>query len=93
MTLVQNPRRVPADPAATVLGGEVIVALAEAVLSPPDPLARAVAIGDVVRELYDTLQWLHSADCGNEEVRSLLRVVEEAQQHQLRMCALVARNR
>jgi hypothetical protein len=93
MTLVESSRRVPTDPSAAVLGGEVIDALAEAVLSPPDPLARAVAIGNVVRELYDTLQWLHGADGGNEEVRSLLRVVEEAQQHQLRMNALGARSR
>lgn len=93
MTLVENARRVPADPTAAMLGGEVIDALAEAVLAPPDPLARAVAIGNVVRELYDTLHWLHGADVGNEEVRSLLRVVEEAQQHQLRMNALAAHPR
>jgi hypothetical protein len=62
--------------------------ISEAVASPPDAHARSAAISSLVREVYETMEWLHGADTENEELASLRRVVHAAQEHQKRMSAL-----
>ena len=70
------------------LTGDLIDGIAEAVASPPDPSARADAIASLVREVYETMEWLHGAGVQNEELSSLSRLVNEAQAHQQRMSKL-----
>ena len=70
------------------LTGDLIDGIAEAVASPPDPSARADAISSLVREVYETMEWLHGAGVQNEELTSLSRLVTEAQAHQQRMSSL-----
>jgi hypothetical protein len=65
--------------------GELLDGIAEAVLLPPDAQARSAAIGFLIREMYECLDWLHSSATHEDELRSLRRVVVEAQQHQARM--------
>jgi hypothetical protein len=70
-----------------ILGPELIDELAEAVASPPDAHSRSAAICSLVREMYETLEWLHSSDPHNHELHSLRLLVDEAEQHQTRMSA------
>jgi hypothetical protein len=70
------------------LRGDLIDGIAEAVASPPDPHARAAAISSVVQEVYETMEWLHGVGIENEELASLHRIVEEAQEHARRMSLL-----
>lgn len=70
------------------LSGDLIDGIAEAVASPPDPAARSTAICSLVREVYETLEWLHGAGVQNEELASLGRLLQEAQAHQQRMSKL-----
>ena len=70
------------------LTGDLIDGIAEAVASPPDPSARADAISSLVREVYETMEWLHGAGVQNEELASLNRVLQEAQAHRQRMSGL-----
>lgn len=70
------------------LTGVLIDEISEAVVSPPDAHARSAAICSLIREVYESMEWLHGADAQNEELASLSRVVAEAQAHQQRMSAL-----
>ena len=65
--------------------GELLDGIAEAVTLPPDPHARSAAIGFLIREMYECLDWLHGSAAHDDELRSLRRVVVEAQHHQERM--------
>jgi len=65
--------------------GELLDGIAEAVTLPPDPHARSAAIGFLIREMYECLDWLHGSRAHEDELQSLRRVVAEAQQHQERM--------
>jgi hypothetical protein len=67
---------------------DLIDGIAEAVASPPDPHARSAAICSLVREIYETMEWLHGTDVQHEELASLRQVVAAAQGHQQRMSAL-----
>jgi hypothetical protein len=65
--------------------GELLDGIAEAVTLPPDPHARSAAIGVLIREMYECLDWLHGSRAHEDELTSLRRVVAEAQQHEERM--------
>jgi hypothetical protein len=67
---------------------DLIDGIAEAVASPPDPHTRSAAICSLVREIYETMEWLHGTDTHHEELASLRQVVAAAQSHQQRMSAL-----
>jgi hypothetical protein len=79
---------VPASRSFDILTVDLIDGIAEAVASPPDPHTRSAAICSLVREIYETMEWLHGADASHEELVSLRQVVAEAQKHQERMSAL-----
>lgn len=70
------------------LSGVLIDEISEAVASPPDAHARSAAICSLVREIYETMEWLHGPGSQNAELISLGRVVAEAQEHQRRMSVL-----
>lgn len=79
----------PASQRSSVpLGGDLLDAVAEAVILPHDPCARSAAICSLVREVYETMEWLHGVGVHNDELDSLRRVMTEAQAHQRRMSAL-----
>jgi len=67
------------------LSPELIDGLGEAVASPSDAHSRSAAICSLVREMYETMEWLHSSDPDNHELHSLRLLVDEAEQHQMRM--------
>jgi hypothetical protein len=80
--------RTPVPRSFQDLTGVLIDEISEAVALPPDAHARSAAICSLVREVYETMEWLHGEGVDNEELGSLRRVVAEAQEHQKRMSAL-----
>ena len=80
--------QVPPSHSFDILSSDLIDGIAEAVASPPDPHARSAAICSLVREIYETMEWLHGSDTSHVELASLRQVVAEAQRHQERMSAL-----
>jgi len=80
--------QVPPSRSFDILTSDLIDGIAEAVASPPDPHARSAAICSLVREVYETMEWLHGSDTSHVELASLRQVVAEAEQHQARMSAL-----
>lgn len=88
MTAVTTSIRV-AD-SETLLSGELIDSLIEAVVLPPDALARAARVCTLVDELCAAVEWLHSSettlsDAAGIELSSLRQLVVAAHDHQRRM--------
>ena len=76
----------------TTVSGELLDALVEAVVLPPDPRARSAVIWRLVREMCDTVEWLHERDTGlgratDEELASIRRLASAAYDHRLRLAA------
>ena len=74
----------------SLLSGELIDSLIEAVVLPPDALARAARVCNLVDELCAALEWLHGSettpsDAAGIELSSLRQLVVAAQDHQVRM--------
>ena len=74
----------------SLLSGELIDSLIEAVVLPPDALARAARVCNLVDELCAALEWLHGSetilsDTAGIELSSLRQLVAAAQDHQRRM--------
>lgn len=73
---------------------DLIDALIEAVVLPPDPPARAAAISSLVYEMCLAIEWLHATEtaqdrAGELEVLSVRRLAAAVEDHQARMNALV----
>jgi hypothetical protein len=80
-----------------LLAGELVDSLIEAVVLPPDPLARSGVICELLNELYDAVDWLHGAETAltdpvAPETASLRQLVTAARDHQRRMRAFGAAN-
>jgi hypothetical protein len=75
-----------------LLAGELVDSLIEAVVLPPDPLARSAVVCDLINELCDAVDWLHATEPQSngspEETASLRELVIAAHDHQLRMRTL-----
>jgi hypothetical protein len=84
----RNKLQIPVSRSFDILTSDLVDGIAEAVASPPDPHARSAAICSLVREIYETMEWLHGKDTSHVELASLRLVVAEAQRHQERMSAL-----
>ena len=74
----------------SLLPGELIDSLIEAVVLAPDALARAVRVCNLVDELCAAVEWLHGnettlSDAAGIELCCLRQLVVAAQDHQLRM--------
>ena len=73
----------------SLLSGELIDSLIEAVVLPPDALARAARVCTLVDELCAAVEWLHGSetvsDAAGIELSSLRQLVVAAQDHQRRM--------
>jgi hypothetical protein len=74
----------------SLLPGELIDSLIEAVVLAPDAQARAVRVCNLVDELCAAMKWLHGnettlSDAAGIELRSLRQLVVAAQDHQQRM--------
>jgi hypothetical protein len=87
VTAVSNRRSASSSPSFDTLPGALIDQLAEAVMFPPDPHARSVAIARLAAEIFETIRWLHGSDPDNDELASLYRVLAEAYAHRARMAA------
>jgi hypothetical protein len=77
----------------TPLPGELIDALIEAVVIPPDPRSRSLVIGDLVNEICAAVEWSCSRDttldvAQDDELISVRQLAAATQDHQLRMRAL-----
>ena len=79
----------------SILPGELIDSLIEAVVLPADAFARSAVVCELLNELCDAVEWLNGSatlppdDSSSEESASLRQLVVAAQDHQLRMRALV----
>ena len=74
----------------SLLPGELIDSLIEAVVLPPDALARVARVCNLVDELCAAVEWLHGSettlsDTAAIELSSLRQLVVAAQDHQRRM--------
>ena len=88
MTAVTTSIRVPDSD--SLLSGELIDSLIEAVVLPPDALVRAARVCTLVDELCAALEWLHGSETtlsctAGIELSSLRQLVAAAQDHQRRM--------
>ena len=86
-----------AEPTAPV-SGEVIDALIEAVVLPPDPQARAVVISSLIGEMCAAVEWLHGsdttpADRADDERASIRRLAAAAHDHRQRMSVVASSDR
>jgi hypothetical protein len=88
MMTVTSPAFAPPDSPALV-AGELIDALIEAVVLPPDGRARAAVISCVVQEMCAAVQWLHSPDISlgggeatEDELAGLRQLATAAREHQ-----------
>lgn len=77
------------------LPGKLIDLLIEAVVLPTDALGRSALLCDLLNELCEAVDWIHSSatlpdDSTSEESASLRQLAAAAQDHQLRMTALGA---
>ena len=73
----------------TTLPGELIDALIEVVVIPPDPRSRSVVIGDLVHEICAALEWSRCSDstqddAPDDELVSIQQLTTAAQNHQRR---------
>ena len=79
---------------ASLLPGELIDSLLEAVVVPTDALTRSAVVCELLNELCNAVEWLHDGaisqpeDAGSKELASLRQLLTAAQDHQLRMRAL-----
>jgi hypothetical protein len=83
-----------ADP-HTIVSGELVDALIEAVVLPSDPRARSVVICSLVQEMCASVEWLRGSDIGlgratEAEVSSIRRLGSAAHDHRMRMAAFGA---
>ncbi|MET0695749.1 MAG: hypothetical protein ABWX96_16005 [Propionibacteriaceae bacterium] len=67
--------------------------ITDAVASPPDAQARAEAVCGLVREIYETMEWVHGANPESYELASLRGLVAAALEHQERMIQDAAQSR
>lgn len=75
--------------------GELIDALIEAVVLPPDPQTRSEVICDLVQEISDAVEWQYPTDtvlddAAHGELKSIRQVALAAHDHQRRMNAATA---
>lgn len=75
--------------------GELIDALLEAVVVPPDPQARSAVICDLVQEISTAVEWQYPAetvldDAAHDELVSIRQVAVAARDHHGRMTAAAA---
>ncbi|HWI00275.1 MAG TPA: hypothetical protein VNT27_08080 [Propionibacteriaceae bacterium] len=80
---------------AEVFAAELLDAVVEAVVTSPDPRARAAVIASMVHEMCAAARWLHETDTPLEdataqELVSIGLVAQAAQDHYLRMSSLCA---
>lgn len=59
----------------------------EVIALAPNGASRAAAITALVREIYDTVEWVNGPTTGNRELASLGRVLAEARHHNNQMSA------
>ena len=88
MTAVTTSISVPDSD--SLLSGELIDLLIEAVVLPPDALVRAERVCNLVDELCAALEWMHGSettlsDTAGIELSSLRQLVTAAQDHQRRI--------
>lgn len=74
-----------AHPPVNLLSGVVTDGINEVIALAPDRASRAAAILALVREIYDTVEWVDGSARGNEELASVGRVLAETQHHNNRM--------
>lgn len=83
----------------SLLRGELIDSLIEAVVLPTDALARSAVVCELLNELCNAVEWLHESatlprdDAPSQELAGLRQLLTAAQGHQLRMRALRAETR
>ena len=70
-----------------LLPGEVMDALADGAAAGADRVARAEAMNNTVREIFETLAWRYAENPDADELASMRRVIAEAQAHLDRMQA------
>ena len=75
---------------SALVPGELIDSLIESVVLPHNPLARAIVICDLLREMCAAVEWLQGTettpdDAVGRELASLRQLVAAAQDHQRRM--------
>ena len=76
----------------TTVSGDLLDALVEAVVLPPDPRARSAVTWRLIREMCETVEWLHERNKGSgratdEELASIRQLARAADEHRLRMAA------
>lgn len=74
------------------ISGELLDALIEAVVFPPNPQARSGLICSLVQEICATVEWRHEGDApldraSHEELAGIRRLVDAAHEHHRRMAA------
>ena len=79
LTVVPDPAPHPAR-----LPAELLDMVCEAVLSPADETTRGEVATRLIREIHDTLVWLHP-DPTHRERASFGRVLDEVEAHQARL--------
>jgi hypothetical protein len=70
----------------TTIPGELLDALVEAVVLPPDPRARSAVIWRLVQEICDTVEWRYGRDrrfgrATDAELASIRRLAGAARDH------------
>jgi hypothetical protein len=79
----------------SLLPGELIDSLIEAVVVPTDASTRSAVVCELLKELCNAVEWLDDGaisppdDASSKELASLRQLLTAAQDHQLRMRALV----
>jgi len=74
----------------TTVSGDLLDALVEAAVLPPDPRARSAVIWRLIQEMCDTVEWLHERNKGlgratDEELASIRQLASAGHDHRLRM--------
>ena len=72
----------------TCVSGDLIDSLTEAVVRPPDAVARSARVCNLVNEMCAAVEWLHGttlSDAAGIELSSLRQLVVAAHHHQRRM--------
>ena len=75
----------PTRSVAPTLSAELIDGVAEAVAWCPDRYTRSIVIGELMREIYETVAWLGGTRSDKHELASLRRLLIEADAHQHQM--------
>jgi hypothetical protein len=76
------------DQTRSVLSAEGLDGIAKALAATAEPRQRASVICGVVREIFETVQWLHEPGVADDELLSLSRLLIEALKHGERMAGL-----